>query len=51
MALCSSVRLSQVGVLSKGMNGFRPICFFGVEVLSTSHAVCLKEIQVGYLQK
>jgi len=43
MALCLSLCLSQVGVLSKGMNGL--ICFY-VEAFSTTPTLCFKEIKV-----
>jgi len=49
MALCPclsvSVCLSQVGVLSKGMNGL--MCFWPGEFFSTSRTLSFKEIQVS----
>jgi len=45
LALVLCPRLSQVGVLSKGMNGF--ICFLAWRLLSTGPMLCFKEIQVS----
>ena len=41
-----SARLTQVGVLSKGMDG-RIDLVFGMEAFSTSPTLCYKEIQVS----
>jgi len=45
VCVCLSVRLSQVGVLSKGLNGL--IWFLAWRLLSTSPILCFKEIQVS----
>ena len=51
LALVLCPRLSQVSVLSKGMNGL--ICFLAWRLLSAGLMLCFKEIQVstrkGYL--
>ena len=45
LCLCLSVCLSQVSVLSKGMNGL--IWFLACGLLSTSRMLLFKEIQVS----
>ena len=45
LALVLCPRLSQVGVLSKGMNGL--ICFLAWRLLSAGLMLCFKEIQVS----
>jgi len=45
VALRPSVCLSQLGVLSKGMNGL--ICFLAWWLLSASPTLCCKEFQIS----
>ena len=46
VSVCLSVCLSQVGVLSKGMNGGL-ICVLARKLLLTSPTLCYKETQVS----
>jgi len=51
VSVCMSVCLSQVVVLSKGMDGLSLIMFLSWRLLSTSPTLCFKEIQVSTKNK